>query len=235
MKAFHGSQELKDYYVRQAKAHRAADEIAQGTYYLPANRAPDGRVKVCAIGCVLHSSRHEDYEPLLGIPSSMARFEELLFETMNTDTNFYKDFPVNFLEAVPVGADLSLVITQMFDWRLHDPEVGVLSAFHPGLQTPANGYLAELSRQVGNALRRGVPYKNDLLRLAGAFQLLVALHERDEEGPAYQAYLASSQFLSYLLDPTEASFSFFVPEAINPISAAVKLLELLAAAPQAAE
>ena len=93
MLAFHGKQEVKDFYVSRVQAHYDADEIIKGVYW------ENGRG--CAVGCVLHSSNHAAYETELGIPRVIARLEDGIFEGLPNDRA--KEFPLEFLNAVPVG------------------------------------------------------------------------------------------------------------------------------------
>lgn len=114
--AFHNDPAIKQEYLARVEAHRLADEIVQGQYW------QNG--KGCAVGCTLHSDQHADYETELGIPRSIAYLEDQIFEGLpNGDA---KDFPAQFLSAIPVGADLSLVTAHFFVWLLSDPVDGVI-------------------------------------------------------------------------------------------------------------
>jgi hypothetical protein len=119
--AFHGEQSIKDKYVARAAAHRAAGEIRQNFGYW--KRDNDNVMRDCAVGCTLHSSNHEAYETELGIPCGLAYLEDGLFERMTPERA--KDWPVEFLMAVPVGADLSKVAAQMILWMLVDEKEGI--------------------------------------------------------------------------------------------------------------
>jgi hypothetical protein len=119
--AFHGKPEVKEYYLARVRAHRAADEIVRGRYW---DTDSDGVFRGCAVGCTLHSSRHQDYEPELGIPQILAWLEDGIFEGLPHDRNMA--WPEEFLMAPQVGADLSLVWPQFVAWMLTDAEHGVL-------------------------------------------------------------------------------------------------------------
>ena len=96
MRAFHGDPAIKAKYLDRVRMHAAADEIIKDKYW------ENG--KGCAVGCTIHSSVHEKYQDLLGIPVSLALLEDLIFENLpNAEA---KLFPSQFLEAIPVGADL---------------------------------------------------------------------------------------------------------------------------------
>ncbi len=116
MKAFHGKQEIKDEYIKRLQDHYDADEIVKGVYW------EDG--KGCAVGCTLHSGDHKAYEVELGIPEVLARLEDSIFEGLSPKDA--KEFPLNFLNAVNVGSDLSQVGDKFLHWLLVDPEHGVI-------------------------------------------------------------------------------------------------------------
>lgn len=97
--AFHGSLAIKEKYLARIRAHVAADELIHGTGW------KDG--KGCAVGCTLNVYNHVAYEEELGIPMVLAYLEDNLFESMTNGES--KTWPERFLQAIPVGADLSLV------------------------------------------------------------------------------------------------------------------------------
>jgi hypothetical protein len=99
MKAFHGSIELKEKILKQLVAHYEADEIIKGQYW------ENG--KGCAIGCTLHSADHSLGEKLYGIPEVLWRLEDSIFESL--ENKLAKKFPIEFIEAIPVGANLDKV------------------------------------------------------------------------------------------------------------------------------
>jgi hypothetical protein len=116
MIAYHGKQEIKDQYLARVKAHRAADELIKGTYW------ENG--KGCAVGCTVHSNQHASYETELGIPRLLARLEDGIFERLPNDLAM--TWPERFLDAIPVGKDLSLVWPKFAHWMLLDSEYGVI-------------------------------------------------------------------------------------------------------------
>jgi hypothetical protein len=115
MKAFHNDPKIKEFYLSRVKAHRAADEIVQGVYW--------EKGKGCAVGCSVHSNNHAAYETEMGIPRIIAGLEDRIFEGL--EPSLAKNWPVDFLEAVNVGADLSLVWPKFAVWLLIDPNYGV--------------------------------------------------------------------------------------------------------------
>ena len=110
MKAFHADAKIKSKYLKRVEDHQKADEIIHGTYW------QDG--KGCAVGCTIEGDQHQRYETELGIPESIARLEDFLFEGMKNGEA--KTFPARFLKAVPVGADLSLVPAKFILFVLND-------------------------------------------------------------------------------------------------------------------
>jgi hypothetical protein len=114
--SFHGKESIKDFYLNRLIAHSEADEIIQGTYW------QDGRG--CGAGCTVHSRSHESYESELGIPRILARLEDRIFEGLPNEKA--KEFPIQFLEAVPVGVDLEPVWRKFMIWLLIDENEGVI-------------------------------------------------------------------------------------------------------------
>ena len=101
--------------IAMMRAHVAADELVKGQYWV------DG--KGCAVGCMTKSSDHSRYEPMFGIPAMIAGLEDEIFEGL--DNGEAKAWPIQFLEAIKPGADLSLVAPRFMIWTLTDPEHGV--------------------------------------------------------------------------------------------------------------
>lgn len=114
--AFHNDEKVKEKYVARVRAHKVADEIIKGIYW------QNG--KGCAVGCTIHSNNHADYETELGIPRILARLEDGIFENLPNERA--KEWPEQFLDAVPVGADLCSVWPQFAVWMLIDEQWGVL-------------------------------------------------------------------------------------------------------------
>lgn len=112
MLAYHNEPALKERTVAEMKLHREADQIVQGTYW------SDGRG--CAVGCLTKdpTGGHEKYPTLWGIPEQLAYLEDTLFESLSVEAS--KDWPVRFLEAIPVGADLSRAWDKWQAWCLRD-------------------------------------------------------------------------------------------------------------------
>jgi hypothetical protein len=128
MKAFHNDPAIKQKYIDRVKHHRQMDDIIKGQY----GNKPNGRSgwRGCAVGCTIHGNAHDKYETELGIPISIARLEDGIFEGL-PEADF-KEFPLAFLEAIPVGADLSMVTSQFLLWLLIDPQDGVIKFTEAG-------------------------------------------------------------------------------------------------------
>ena len=122
MRAFHGNPSIKAFYLDRVRAHARNDEIIHGKYW------ENGRG--CALGCTIHSARHEEYETELGIPVMLARLEDRLFEGQSNGRS--KGFPERFLLAAKVGADLSCVGGKFLHWLLTEELAG---RDHPSVAT----------------------------------------------------------------------------------------------------
>ena len=119
MLSYHGDSAIKEKYIARMKAHMAADELVQGIGW-----EKNGVTRGCAVGCTLDAYNHAAYEIELGIPRILAHLEDRIFEGLSVKES--RDFPLNFLEAVPVGKDLSNVYKHFFIWMLTNPENGVI-------------------------------------------------------------------------------------------------------------
>src|SRR5438128_7548101 len=104
--AFHGDPAIKEKYVARVMTHRAAEEILQGYGYWKAGKG-------CALGCTIHGSNRYAYETELGVPAAVAFLEDRIFEYLPAGERA-KDWPVEFLIAIPVGADLREIAPQFF-------------------------------------------------------------------------------------------------------------------------
>jgi hypothetical protein len=106
MQAFLGEHSVKEKYLQRVRAHRLADEIVKGRYW------ENG--KGCAVGCTIHASDHSAFERELGIPQGIAHLEDAIFEMLPNEQALL--WPEQFLEAIYVGADLSLVGWKFLAW-----------------------------------------------------------------------------------------------------------------------
>jgi len=115
--AFHNDPAIKEKYISWVKAHYVQDEIIKGKYW------QDG--KGCAVGCTVHSSKHDSYETELGISWRWALAEDGIFEALPNDQA--KEFPLQFLEAIPVGADTEIAFRKFIIWTIGDKKDGLLT------------------------------------------------------------------------------------------------------------
>ena len=128
MQAYLNDEKLKVKMVKEMKLHMKMDKVIQGTY--------ESDKGYCAVGCALDSlnhinkkesshSDHSRYETELGIPRTIARLEDRIFEGLSNEEA--KEFPLKFIQSVNVGADLSMVMPKFFVWLLGDKEDGVIN------------------------------------------------------------------------------------------------------------
>lgn len=148
MSAFHGSQELKGNLIKQLEAHYAADEIVKGQYW------EDG--KGCAVGCCIHGSSHELMSETYGIPIELCNLLDVIFEGL--ENSAAKEFPLQFVKAIPVGADLSRAWSRFAVWLLTDPVHGI-ARLHPDPSINAVANLHQIlidGGRVGNPAKWGI-------------------------------------------------------------------------------
>jgi hypothetical protein len=121
MLAFYNKQDIKNKYIHRVEQHYKADEIIQGFYWQAG--------KGCAVGCTMEmdnsgESVHEAMQRELGIPLELCYLEDKIFEGLTNGKA--KEFPLRFLRAIKVGADLSKVTTKFKIWLLIDEHNGVI-------------------------------------------------------------------------------------------------------------
>jgi hypothetical protein len=116
MRAFHNDPAIKALYLARVRAHRAADEIVHGYYWENGHG--------CGVGCTIHGSSHAAYEADLGIPRILARLEDSIFEALDSPDDTM--WPEQFLDAIPVGAILSMVWPHFALALLSDNQYGIL-------------------------------------------------------------------------------------------------------------
>lgn len=114
MRAFVDTRVEKQTLLDELIGHQEADQFVQGIYW------DLTKIRGCAVGCTLHTfapgqeTNHVLYEPLFGIPAELARLEDEIFEVLGCDES--KEWPVDFVRAIPVGADLSLATARWIRW-----------------------------------------------------------------------------------------------------------------------
>lgn len=110
--------ELAAAVMAELKYHYENDEIVKGRYW------ENG--KGCAVGCLLKSPNHMEYEEKFGIPVMLARLEDTIFECLPNELS--KKWPQRFMgAALKVGktrqerlALLKPVGGQLLHWLLTD-------------------------------------------------------------------------------------------------------------------
>ena len=107
MQAFVQTPVSKEQLLASLRQHQRADSFRKGVYWDPQER------RGCAVGCsVMDFSpngdaiyNHNRYESLFGIPAQLAMLEDTIFEEMNPAD--IGRWPLEFIEAIPEGKDLS--------------------------------------------------------------------------------------------------------------------------------
>ena len=210
MEAFHNNPSIKEKYLNRVQEHYQADQIIKGEYW------QNG--KGCAVGCTVHSNIHNKYESELGIPENIAHLQDTIFE--NLPNELAKEFPIQFLSAIKVGADLKNVSNLFTIWVLTDEKYGVLQyaenkkivqdvadALAKDMVTPVPAEKwEELRKNANNALYSGSYYA----------------------AAAYTAYIAAadSTYYSYAYSSAHATYSASSKSEYY-IAASKKLIKLL--------
>src|SRR5271165_4413912 len=141
MLAYHGDLAVKKKYLKRVRAHRVADELTQ--------RIGWKKGRGCAVGCTLDDYDHSRYPDELGVPVALAYLEDELFERQEAIKA--QKWPERFLEAIPVGADLSQVWPQFAIWMLVDPDFGVIRLVDSTEIRVAVERVADLYRREGTS------------------------------------------------------------------------------------
>lgn len=118
--AYHNDPDLKAVVLGQLAAHREADELVKGIYWQGG--------KGCAIGCLVHSSDHQQVTDRFGWPLPIAHLVDIIFEGLPNGEA--KAWPERIAGAIRPGQDLSLVHWQFMHWLLTDEKV------NPGINHP---------------------------------------------------------------------------------------------------
>jgi hypothetical protein len=100
--AYHNDPSVKDKYVNRLAEHRRLEHLTQGVGW-----EHNGVTKGCAVGCTLEKYDHSLYPVELGLPEWLARLEDHLFEALPKGKA--EQFAIDFLTAIPVGADIEPV------------------------------------------------------------------------------------------------------------------------------
>ena len=213
MEAFHNNPLIKEKYITRLNEHYQADEIIQGQYW------ENG--KGCAVGCTVHSSNHEEYELELGIPKAIAHLQDSIFEGL--PNKLAKQFPLQFLSAIKVGADLKNVNNLFTIWVLTDKKYGVIKYVED------KKIVQDVADAISKDMISPVPFKErlKLRKNANAASYSAA---NAAAAAYYAAYSASdSVAISYAEAPYYAAAAYSVENTKSKwyIAASKKLIELL--------
>ena len=212
MEAFHNDPSIKEKYLNRVQEHYQADQIIKGEYW------QNG--KGCAVGCTVHSNIHKNYESELGIPENIAHLQDTIFEGL--PNKLAQQFPLQFLSAIKVGADLKNVSNLFTIWVLTDEKYGVL-------QYAEN---KKIVQDVADALAKDmvtpVPAEKwEKLRKNATAELYSSSYYA---AAAYTAYTAAadSTYYSYAYSAAHATYSASSSSKSEYyIAASNKLIELL--------
>jgi hypothetical protein len=153
MLSFHNKQSVKTKYLKRVHAHKIADEIVKGKYWV------DG--KGCAVGCTIHSDQHNAYETELGIPEWLAHVEDTLFEGMSACKA--KAWPEQFLKAIPVGVDLEQIKIPFIVFILKSARESMLAVKYDKKKNPQVKVVIE---QCDNVIKQMIQAHKDRNALA---------------------------------------------------------------------
>ena len=121
MRAYSNPNLTKDIFTREIRAHQAADNYIQGTYW------NDRTSRGCAIGCAVETINRclgVSYEPgdhqaiadTLDVAVELLHVHDAIFEGLPKAAAL--DWPLRFAEAISVGADTSAVWPRFAAWVL---------------------------------------------------------------------------------------------------------------------
>ena len=115
--AFHGDAAVKASCVHRLRSHLHKPESDQVVFGWHGGTRG-------VTGCRVHGIATARCAPDLGIPEVLAGLAEMILERLSDEEA--KRFSLEFIDAVPVGADLSSVWPAIAHWLLADPEHGVI-------------------------------------------------------------------------------------------------------------
>ena len=237
--AFYGKSELKQMFMDRIEGHRKADELIHGTGW------EDG--KGCAIGCLFHKYDHVYGEKDSGVPRTILRLIDGLFESLPKE--IAKEWPERSFSAIRPGADLSLVMAKWFILMLVDPQDGVIKFAKTDIARNAIQEVANLytSQDRGEAVSvsdfkkyaDAAPAATSAYAYAAADAAAAASSADAAAASAYAyayAYAAASAASAYAASAAASTYAYAHASAANAtrkqyrIKQANKLIELLSAA-----
>ena len=133
---------LKNKTIEAMKADIMAERLVHGTYW------NEEKENGCFVGCVIRGNQHSKFETKLGIPRILACLGDRIFEGLPYKES--KQFTIDFLEAMPVGVDLSGVWDKFAHFILVDEEYGVIKfakkeSTKKSIQDVANAYARKIA------------------------------------------------------------------------------------------
>ena len=139
--AFFGEPKLKATVLERLHEHRRLDQIVQQVYW------EGGRG--CHLGCLTHDNdnSHEATERMFGIPLRVAYWLEAVFEGLPTDK--CAAWVTDSIDAIPVGADLSLAHHHLAVWLLGPEGPSAKGNAHP-LVTDAVAQVRDMHHALAN-------------------------------------------------------------------------------------
>ena len=120
MNAFNNNSSQKAERLAEAKHHTEMDMLIKGTY--GEGEFGESNFKGCSIGC-LYNGAHEKGANKDSIPVDILYLADNLFESLPAPD--YINWHTDWIKAIPVGADLSLVKWKFLHWLIHDKKDGV--------------------------------------------------------------------------------------------------------------
>ncbi len=223
MLAYHNDPAIKAKYLKRVRAHRQADELIHG--------ATEGQTsegfRGCAVVCTMNKYDHAAYETEIGLPLVLARLEDGIFEGLPQKESM--DWPEAFLEAAPVGADLSGVKDLFLRWLLIDPVDGVIKyakieKARKSIQAVGDLYARKIKGE-------GIPVQDwkAAASAASAASAATAATAAYAASAATAAYAASAAYAAAAA--VYAAAAADAARSQSRIRQSEKLLELLRAAP----
>jgi hypothetical protein len=183
MKAFTNTVENKKQAVAEARKHRKLDMLIQGSY----SETRGGKFKGCSVGCTYEPFKgkveapnlHALSEPVHGIPQSLTRIRDRVFEGLSVEDA--RDWHVNFTLSINVGADLSLCTDKLMLWLMTDKN-GILK--HANEAT--NKIISKVAQLLRNRIKGIQTDRSECLSI-----LDEARSNRNAAYAAYAAYAAA--------------------------------------------
>ena len=142
----------------------------------------------------------EDYKNGLGIPKTLIYLHDAINRGLSND--LAKNWPIRFISAIQVGADLSTVWREFVIWLLVDPVDGVIQYTHPGTEVYEviirvatlyrDGYTQKQMREAAYAAYAVYSAAYSALSAFAFNAAYYAVHDAASNIAAYSAYSAYS-------------------------------------------